>query len=324
MRDRTISGRYFILLIPLPLAACDGRHSWLSGAGQEAATIETLFWPLLIGAGLIWLLVMSLAVFVWRTDAEPKSERKARSFILWGGAVFPTVVVTGLLVTGLFVLRAITGQEPDLTIRVDAEQWWWRVIYETPAGEVVSANEVRLPVGKTVEFILTSDDVIHSFWVPALGGKVDMIPGRETRLKLTPVKTGNWGGLCAEYCGGAHAQMRFSAVVMEEPAFEAWLAAEAAPAGVTEDPGLAIFTANGCDACHTVRGTVAEGPVGPDLTHMAGRTSLGAGLLPMDEAALRRWITATETVKPGAKMPAYPDLPEADLAALTSYLMRLK
>ncbi len=315
---------YIYLTLPLLAAGCSGRHNWLAGAGTEAARIEGLFWVLLAGAAAIWCLVIGAAVYAQKRQVDPSLERQARWFIIWGGAVAPTVIVGGLLVWGLVILRDITADSGDLTVRVDGERWWWRVIYEGPDGPFETANEIRLPMGQTALFRLTADDVIHSFWVPALGGKMDMIPGRETTLALTPQEAGNWGGLCAEFCGGAHALMRFDAVVMEPEAFEAWLAAEAAPAEVApDDPGFAVFREEGCGACHAIRGTEAIGPVGPDLTHVAARERLGAGIYAMTAENMALWVTDTHGMKPDIDMPPYPDLGGDRLDRLVAFLMSL-
>ncbi|WP_040605009.1 cytochrome c oxidase subunit II [Sagittula stellata] len=317
--------RISVLTAGLLLSGCSGRHNWLSSAGEEAQTIEPLFWTVVAGAALIWTLVVGAAVFAHRAEAKPHREQQARRFIIWGGAVLPTVVVGALLIWGLFILRDLVADEGDLTVRVDGERWWWRVIYETPEGEVFTANEIRMPLGKTTLFRLTADDVIHSFWVPAMGGKMDMIPGRETKLTLTPTKLGSWGGLCAEYCGGAHALMRFDAVVMEPEAFDAWLQNESSPARITEgDPGWEVFLDEGCGACHTLRGTEAVGQVGPDLTHLASRERLGAGIYDMTPENMARWITDLDAMKPDIDMPAYPYLSGDRLDALVSFLMSLK
>ncbi|SFB11137.1 cytochrome c oxidase subunit 2 [Poseidonocella pacifica] len=302
------------------LPGCSGRHYWFSGASEEAQSIETLAWILFAGAGVIWLIVMALAFFAMRSSGRSNTEKSARRMILWGGFAFPTVVLAALLGTGLLTLKSIVAERSDLTLEVEGEQWWWRVGYP---GGVVTANEVRLPRGRTAEILLTADDVIHSFWAPALGGKIDMIPGRENRLTLTPTTVGNWGGLCAEYCGGAHAQMRFNVIVMEPDAFDAWLEDEAAPAQPESGPGLEAFLGEGCGACHTIRGTEAQGLVGPDLTHFGARTSLGAGILALDRDTLRHWITHTDTLKPGVKMPAYPDIPTEELEDMIDYLLSL-
>jgi cytochrome c oxidase subunit 2 len=193
---------------------------------------------------------------------------------------------------------------------------------------VVLANEIRLPVGETVEFRLESPDVIHSFWIPSLGGKMDMIPGRVTRLALTPTKTGVFRGACAEYCGTSHALMSFDVVVHEKEGFDRWLAHQQMPAG---PPGAAaaargheLFLANGCGACHAIRGTTAKGVIGPDLTHVGSRLSIGAGTLSNTRDALVRWIARTDHVKPGVIMPSFGMLPDEQLQAMALYLEGLR
>ena len=196
----------------------------------------------------------------------------------------------------------------------------------TPQGgpPIVTANEVRLPVGTRSEITLGSDLVIHSFWVPSLAGKADMFPGRETRISLEPTEAGSFRGQCAEFCGESHALMAFAAVTMPQGEFDAWLAREAGPAREPETDaerrGRAVFLATGCGACHAIRGTEAQGAFGPDLTHVGSRETLGAGILPNEPDAMARWIAHTESVKPGVMMPAYPHLAGPDLDALVAYL----
>jgi cytochrome c oxidase subunit 2 len=190
------------------------------------------------------------------------------------------------------------------------------------------ANEIRLPVGERVAFHLESPDVIHSFWIPALSGKMDMIPGRQTRLALEPTRTGVFRGACAEYCGTSHALMSFDVVVLEPADFARWLEQQRAPAQPPVQPlavhGQELFLANGCGACHTVRGTPADGVVGPDLTHVGSRLSLGAATLSNDPEAFQRWVANTDHVKPGVHMPAFGMLPPEDLRALAAYLDALQ
>jgi cytochrome c oxidase subunit 2 len=251
--------------------------------------------------------------------------------IIGGGAVVPTLVLAVLVVYGLAPIPALLAPAPDgsLKISVSGEQWWWRVRYElSEGGAVALANEIRLPVGRPVEFRLESPDVIHSFWIPSLAGKIDMIPGRVTRLALTPTKVGVFRGACAEYCGTSHALMSFYVVVEEQEAFERWLAAQQAPAAAPSAPdaasGQELFLANGCGACHMIRGTPARGVVGPDLTHIGSRVSIGAGILPNNAETLMRWIARTDHVKPAVIMPAFGMLPQKDLQALARYLEGLK
>jgi cytochrome c oxidase subunit 2 len=313
----------------LLLAGCDGPQSALDPAGRGAERIADLFWWMTGGAIIIWLAVVSLAIYAIHVRREAHSQRAAGLLIIGGGAILPTMVLASLLIYGLALLPELVGPVPagTLHIAVSGEQWWWRVRYRTAGGSgvlVELANEVRLPVGEPVEFLLESPDVIHSFWVPALGGKLDMIPGRQNRLVLEPSRTGVFRGTCAEYCGTSHALMSLYVVVLEPADFAAWLAHQQAPAQLPALPlaerGQELFLANGCGACHTVRGTLADGVVGPDLTHVGSRLSLGAGMLPNDPAAFQRWLAHTDNVKPEVLMPAFGMLPLEDLQALAAYL----
>ena len=312
----------------LALAGCSGDQAWIDPAGADAETVADLFWIMLAGAGLIWVAVIALAVYAGRISPGPHSERGASRMILWGGIVAPTATVLALLVAGLLVLDELTDRVPTLTLTARGEQWWWRIAHTGPDGAPVpTPNELRLPRGETAEALLTANRVIHSFWAPTIGGKMDMIPGRTTRLLLTPTKTGVYRGQCAEFCGEAHAQMAFPVVVMEPDAFDEWLAAQALPAAAPRGraaEGLALFLSTGCGACHTIRGTEAAGRVGPDLTHVGSRLSIGAGILPMNAQAMARWIAATEHVKPGVRMPQFGMLPEDEIALIADYLVGLE
>jgi cytochrome c oxidase subunit 2 len=290
-----------------------------------------LFFALTAGAAVIWCATIALALYATYARREPASRRFGRYLVVGAGAAVPAVVLAGTLAYGLAMLPPLLPPDGESTRRIEVtgEQWWWRVRYFLPDGtSVESANEIRLPVGAPVLLELFSDDVIHSFWVPALGGKADMIPGRRTRLLLEPTAAGVYRGVCAEYCGTSHALMAFRAVVHEQPEFDAWLAHQAAPA---TDPSNALagagadsFLMNGCGACHTVRGTPALGTVGPDLTHVGSRLSLGAGTLPNDAASFLRWISLTDEIKPGVHMPRFGMLPAADIEALAAYLEALQ
>lgn len=318
----------FSLLAP-GLAGCSGIQSALDPAGREAAEVAALFWAMLAGALVIWAAVVGVAVYATRFRPGPHEEWVGRALILGGGVALPLVVLTGLLVPGLAMIPALRAPGGLLRIEVVGEQWWWRVIYHRPgAVPVISANEIRLPVGQRVELVLTSPGVIHSFWVPSLGGKVDMIPGRTNRLVLEPTRTGTFRGVCAEFCGTSHALMAFMVEAMEPAAFDAWLEREAAPAAPPPEGaaarGAELFEALGCGGCHTIRGTEAGGTIGPDLTHLASRRSIGAGTLPNDHASLVRWVAATGEVKPEARMPAFGMLPQAELDDLAAYLGSLR
>ncbi|WP_159994664.1 cytochrome c oxidase subunit II [Roseomonas sp. 18066] len=314
------------MILPLLLlAGCSGVQSALDPAGQEARVVARLFWVMLLAGTAIWLAMMALAFHAARRRAQPWSERGAVRLILWGGAVVPTLILAALLVFGLGLMPTLRAPGQGLRIEVQGEQFWWRVRYALPDGRsLTTANEIRLPRGQRSEFLLTAQDVIHSFWIPVLGGKMDMIPGATNRLVLEPEKTGLFRGVCAEFCGSSHALMAFSVEVMEPEAFEAWLAAEMAPAATPRGEGAALFLARGCGACHTVRGTAAAGRIGPDLTHLAGRHSLGAGILPNDAATIDRFIREVDRIKPSARMPGFAMLPPAETAAIAGWLGSLR
>lgn len=314
--------------------ACDGPQSALDPAGRDAETIAALWWWMAGGAAVVWLVVVGLAVYALRVRPGEHSERGSYLLIVGGGVAFPTVVLGALLAYGLATMPAILAPAPEggLVIEVTGEQWWWRVRYLPPGGEPVElANEVRLAVGERLNLELRAADVIHAFWVPALGGKMDMIPGRTTRLSLEPTRTGTFRGQCAEYCGASHARMAFHAVVAERREIDAWLAHQASPAAEpTTDlarRGRDVFGAHGCGACHTVRGAGAEAPdgvVGPDLTHVGSRVSLGAASLPNDVDGFRRFLSHPGRVKPGVHMPSFRMLGDDDLDALAAYLEGLQ
>jgi cytochrome c oxidase subunit 2 len=311
------------------VTACSGAQSALDPAGRSAERMAGLFWGMTIGSLVIWVAVVVLTIYAVRTGRPPQSLKSARALIVGGGVVFPSVVLAGLLIAGLAMMPPVLARAPEgsLKILVTGEQWWWRVRYLPPGGEPVDlANEIRLPVGEPVELELESRDVIHSFWIPALGGKVDMIPGRRTRLRLEPTRTGLFRGVCAEYCGSSHAFMSFPVVVAEKQVFARWLAEQARPAvGAGGDgSGQSAFLAVGCGACHTVRGTPADGVVGPDLTHVGSRLSIGAGRLGNRSDELRRWITHPDRLKPGVLMPGFGMLPDEDVETLAVFLESLK
>lgn len=316
------------------LAACDSARSTLAPAGVEAQDVAQLFWVMLIGAVIVWMAVVGFALYISRAAHQPRGGTATRWLILGGGVITPTVVLGALLIYGLQLMPQLRqpGSADGLRVEVSGEQWWWRVRYVRTGGarpiDVELANEIRLPLGRRTEFRLSSPDVIHSFWIPALGGKVDMTPGRITTLVLEPTRAGTYRGACAEFCGASHAFMEFEAVVMQPAAFEAWLQQQSAPAiapvSAPARRGLQVFERNGCGACHRVRGSAFNGPVGPDLTHVGSRLGVAAGTLPNDAAGFRKWIARTHVLKPEALMPAFDMLPPQDLDDLALYMESLQ
>lgn len=327
----TLRLRFALLVLPLlalGLAGCEGPISAFQPASREAADVHRLYWIMTIGGTLIWLAVIGLAIYATRVRPGPHSPRTVKMFLIGGGIVLPVLVLAALLAYGLVLLPPLQAAQGDLRLRVVGERWWWRVHYQLPGnGPVASANEIRLPAGELAVLLLESPEVIHSFWAPNLGGKLDLIPGRINQLVVQPTRTGVFRGACAEYCGTGHANMQFAVEVMPPEAFRRWLAGQADPAVDVETPlaqrGAQLFLDRGCGNCHAVRGTPARGSFGPDLTHLADRHTIGAGRLPMTPEALQRWIRHAEGLKPGVQMPSYP-LPEQDLEALASYLSALQ
>lgn len=321
--------RLAVLALPL-LAGCEGQQSVLAPAGADAETLAGLFWIMLAGAIVLWCLVNGLMFYVTRMNPRAMSARGAWMLIVGGGIVFPTVVLAILLSYALSIMPDQRAQGDGMRVEVTGKQWWWQVAYWPEGAEspVVTANHIVLPTGARAEITLNAEKVIHSFWIPALGGKTDMIPGRTNRMSLEPTVPGEYRGQCAEFCGESHAEMAFGVEVLTPEDFDAWLAREAAPAQAPQTDlareGRDIFLAEGCGGCHAVRGTPARGTVGPDLTHLASRTLLAAGALPMEREALIDWIADPESVKPGARMPAYDHLPRERIVAMAAYLEGLE
>ena len=319
----------FAAIAALVTASCSGPQSSLMPAGDDAQRIDQLFRVMAIGASAVWLAVVAIAVYSIRMSGS-HSYHAASLLVLGGGVALPAIVLTALLVYGMPLLPAVLALPADdsLVIHVTGKQWWWRVQYRSPNQTVETANELRLPVGRRIALQLASDDVIHSFWVPSIAGKMDMIPGRVTRLALEPTRTGVFRGACAEYCGASHARMAFDVVVMEANAFRAWLEEQAEPARSAADDltarGQLLFTTVGCSACHTVRGLSTAGQVGPDLTHVGNRLRLAAGTLPKTRGSFSEWIVQPERFKPGVHMPSFRSLPATDLVALAAFLDSLQ
>lgn len=302
----------------------------LDPAGPFAGPLNTLAWVLFAMGGAVLLVVLA-ALGVALFGPRRWRARLGGEKLVWiGGLAFPVVVLSALLIYGLGLTSRLS-EEPrpgEMRVRVTGEMWWWRVAYLDAGGReaVQDANEVHIPVGRPVLFELESADVIHSFWVPRLGGKVDMIPGRRNLVRLQADAPGVYGGQCAEYCGGPHALMGLVVVAHEPAAFEAWRARQAAPAATATvpHPGAAVFDRAGCGACHTIAGTAFNGLAGPDLSHVGSRRTLGAGILPNNQGTLAGWISESQSIKPGNRMPAYPVLTGQELRDVSAWLESLK
>ena len=296
-----------------------------------ADAIGTL--SLIVGAiaVLIFIGVEGALVFaIWRYRAsrrvagEPATfERNRRLEVAWTAA--PALILAVIFVLTLGTMAEISGAgvAPAMRIAATGHQWWWEFSY----GGVKTANELHIPVDTPIDLDLTSADVIHSFWVPELGPKMDMLPGVTNHLRLFARRVGSYDGQCAEFCGIEHAWMRIRVVVQTQSEFDAWLGGQGKPRTTVETDAEKIFLANICVSCHTIRGTDAKGTAGPDLTHVGSRATIGAGVLENTDANLvanmRGWLADPQRYKPGALMPSVP-LSNADLDALAAYLVSLK
>ena len=269
-----------------------------------------------------------------RGEPNDLAPRTGKRFVLWGGVVVPLVLVMVLLVLSAAMDRGITrlgrkGADP-LTIEVTGHKFWWEVQYRDPLNphrEFTTANEIHVPVDRPVRLLLKSADVIHSFWVPNLHGKKDLVPGRTNDIIFQVDEPGILRGQCAEFCGIQHAKMAMLVVAHEEREFDQWWDHQVLPQEMPRDSsalrGHDVFMKNGCAMCHSIRGTEARGSVAPDLTHIGSRHMIAAATLPNTRGHLAGWIRDPQGIKPGNYMPPMP-LGGEDLRALLDYLQGLK
>jgi cytochrome c oxidase subunit 2 len=315
--------------------------SWpeaLDPKGPEADAVAGLIWSFTGLCAFIWVLVMvALAVALIRRHRQSEDplavtigEERRVEWIVGGLAVLTGLIVIGLTFISYGAQARIFGLGGgDVAIDVIGHQWWWEVRYpsDTASATVVTANELHVPVGKLVRLRLTSTDVIHSFWVPSLMGKADLIPGRTNTLAFTADRPGVYAGQCAEFCGLQHTHMGIRVIAEDDADFTAWKAGQVAaahePATPAQAAGKAAFLSNPCVSCHAIRGTTAGGTLGPDLTHLASRTTIAAGTAELTRGTLAAWIADPQGMKPGTNMPTM-KLSAADLNTLVDYLMGLK
>lgn len=283
--------------------------------------METLWWVMLALGGAVFLLFLFLLLRGLARGAGGRASE--RNWLVGGGLVMPLVVITVVLGFTLMAMGRLANAptEDQLIVEVDGRQWWWEVRY--PDLGVVTANEIHLPVERPILLRVRSIDVIHSFWIPSLAGKMDLLPDRTNVMSFSASEPGTYRGVCAEFCGLQHAKMRLTAFVGSEAEFEQWGREQAEPAADEESRGQEVFLAAGCPDCHTVRGTPADGNTGPDLTHLASRTTLAAGTIPNQTEHLTAWVRNPQELKEGVEMEAA-ELSDADLADLVAYLESLR
>ena len=309
-------------------------QSALHPAGPQAARLEWLWWLTFWVSAVVFVAVVIALILAVRRGRSASPERPGETNIVRGVSIATGATI--VILFGLLLINAITGRglaalndTSPLTIQLTGYQWWWGVEYEhqEPALRVTTANELHLPIGRTAIIKLRSTDVNHSFWVPTLHGKVDLIPGRLNTISLRADRAGVYRGQCAEFCGLQHAQMAL--VVVAEPAdqFERWLSAQRTPAATPSAEaaarGAEIVEHGPCALCHTVRGTTAGGRTAPDLTHFASRSTIGAGAAPNTPGYLAGWLADPQHLKPGNKMPPT-GLSSTELQAVLAYLETLR
>ena len=309
------------------------RQSALHPHGEQAGLSAETAWVMFVAGAAIFVLVMAILALAIVGPARLRRHLAGRAMLVGAGIVFPVVVLSALLIYSLGIAAAMLRAAAPAAVRIEVtgEMWWWRVRYLDDDGQVLfeTANEIRIPVDQPVDLALASRNVVHSFWVPNLAGKLDMVPGHVNRMRLHATRAGRYRGQCAEYCGAQHANMMFDVQVLAGPDFQAWLQSQRRPAAPPGDAdgrlrqGRQVFL-QACARCHAVRGTPAAGTVGPDLTHVGGRLSLGAGMLPNNVGTLAGWIAGSQHIKPGNGMPAFDHLSGEQLRAVAHYMESLQ
>jgi cytochrome c oxidase subunit II len=328
-------------------AGCRGAQSALDPAGTQANTLHDLWWLFFPVTGAVYLIVMAvLLTTIFRSrrkqkqadantapELAPDEAREARMGNVIKGAIAVTAIILFVFMISSFqagreINRLYQDTNP-LIVKVTGHQWWWEFEYQddVPSRNVLTANELHIPVGRTIKFQLESPDVIHSFWVPNLHGKKDLVPGYRTTFVLKADEPGTYWGQCAEFCGHQHAKMRFVVVAEPEEDFNRWIAAQRepaiSPATELQARGQEVFLTTTCIQCHTVHGTPANGRVGPNLTHVASRPYIAAGSVENNLDNVTRWMTDPHAFKPGVRMPMNTYSAE-DLNALAEYIRSLK
>jgi cytochrome c oxidase subunit 2 len=314
---------------PAALSSCDRSPSTLDPSGVKSQVVTDAWWILFAVAAFVCLMIAVLVVgaAVVRRRARDVSNSDRRKYVLGFGVVFPGLVLAATF--GLSLVTIVKNSDAatptGTTVEVIGHQWWWEVRYQ--GTSIVTANEIHIPVGQPVRLRLEAADVIHSFWVPQLMPKMDMIPGRVNETWVKADKVGTYRGQCAEYCGLQHAHMAFEVVVDSDAAFKSFLSREqravATPTSSLLRRGMQVVTNGPCATCHTIRGTSADGHVGPDLTDVGSRWSLGAGAIPNNPGTMSGWIADSQSIKPGNKMPPQ-HLSPHDLHAVVAYLQSLE
>jgi cytochrome c oxidase subunit 2 len=327
-----------LVMIAVVVTSCSGDsypQSTLHPLSDETVAIDALYRQIFWWAVLVFVVVESALLFTLirfrkRPGAGEPKQVHGHTLVEITWTLAPAAIIVAIAIPTIRTIFKVSGTAPPGALAVDVigHQWWWEFRY--PDLGITTANELHLPVGQPVALSLSSADVIHSFWAPRLSGKRDAMPGRTNRLAFTPDSIGTYHGQCAEYCGDSHANMRMRVMVTSPEDFQSWVAAQKATPAQPDSTqpllaaGEAAFrkvrqpATHSCFACHTIAG-ISGGVVGPNLTHLASRTTIAAGMLPNDSADIARWLHDPAAVKPGSLMPTI-DLTDQEIAALVAYL----
>lgn len=318
-----------LVILALVVAGCSESPNFFRPESPEGRDIANLGYQIFIILSVVLLSVWGILIAILIKDRRrPESQVKQTHGnltieIIW--TAIPAVIVSVLFVLTLQTMSALSLPSGDPSMDVIARQWWWELDYGP--GAFKSANEMHVPLNRETLAMTTSTDVIHSFWAPQLGGKIDMIPGRYNKTAFIPTRAGSFLGECSEFCGEQHARMRFLVVVEPIDKFTSWYRNQTLPArqpgGAQAQAGRQLIRTSACAGCHAIRGEGLNRQEGPDLTHLASRTSLAAVTLTNTPENLRRWLREPQQVKPANKMPAVP-LTEEQLDQLVAYLTQLK
>ena len=320
----------FLALLAVGLAGCASQSpSVFRTAGASAHDIAVLTYTMFAILSAVLITVWSLLAWVLiryreRPDREASQTRgNTRIEVIW--TVIPAIIVAVLFALTMQTTGKLIDPADPVQFTVTGHQWWWQVKYA--GADFYTANEIHIPADTTVSADLLSADVIHGFWVPRLAGKVQLIPTHVNHITILPVVPGTYLGVCANFCGKSHAKMHFLVIVESAAQFQAWFANQMKPAvkptGAQAVAGAGAIASLSCASCHTIRGTSLNGTYGPDLTHLASRSSIAAVTLSNTPANLSRWIADPSSIKPGSLMPTIPILPQTR-AEIVAYLEELK
>jgi len=320
------------------LSSCTGWQSSFNAQAAQSEEIKRILLIFIVVCVVVWVVVMLVLLFGLTRpkglreqplDLRESFEHRAGSVILIAG-IATTITVLALSVVSYGAQRTVFANDPSqVTVKITGHQWWWEVQYQadSPHLSFTTANEIRVPVGQPITIQLESADVIHSFWVPSLTGKMDLITGQQNTLQFTAKNPGVYRGQCAEFCGAQHAHMAFTVRVLSADEYRSWRDHQNQSAASPSDPlsiqGEQLFRGRGCGLCHTIRGTLAGGQLGPDLTHIASRESIAAGTLPQNPGNLAAWISDPQHIKPGNLMPKM-SLRSHEMIAILHYLEQLQ